>query len=99
MRSITSKCVDSHETGKMLSFMTILLKAPSLAAGSSAFRQLYNATLDIFPASAILMKASLCTICGVLSYVVYCHRWRVDTWNEKKTENYESTDEFKISHM
>ena len=87
----------------MLSFMTILLKAPSLAAGSSAFRQLYNATLDVFPASAILMKASLCSICAVLSFVVYSQRWRIDIWNAKKTEkkleNYQMTDDFKISHI
>ena len=101
LRTITSKCVDSNETGKMYSFLAIL-RGLLQVAGSTAYRQLYNATLDVFPATEILMKASLYVICGGFSYSVYRQRWRIDTWKaqeEKKNDGLEMRDDCKISHM
>ena len=97
IRTITSKCVDSNETGKMYSFLAIL-RGLLQVAGSTAYRQLYNSTLDVFPAAEILLKASLYVICGGMAYLVYRQRWRIDDI-EKKTDDLEMSYEYKISHM
>ena len=58
IRTLISKCVNSNETGKMFSFLAIIVNIWRII-GATAYRQLYNATLETFPASEILMKAIL----------------------------------------
>ena len=102
MRSIASKCVHAHETGKTFSFFAILVSIFHII-GSTTYRQLYNVTVDVFPAASILLKGMLWVLCGVLSFVVYCHKWRIDDWTETKKYDKQRDcrilDDFKISHM
>ena len=85
IRSLISKCVQSDETGKLFSVMAIMAAILHFAGGA-AYRQLYSATLDTFPASEILMKGILFTFGGVLSFMVYHHKWRIESWNSSKLE-------------
>ena len=85
IRSLISKCVQSDETGKLFSVMAIMAAILHFAGGA-AYRQLYSATLDTFPASEILMKGILFTFGGVLSFMVYHHKWRIESWNSSKQE-------------
>ena len=81
VRSLMSKVVHTNETGKILSFLSIMGAALHIMGGT-AYRQVYNATLEFFPASEILLKASLWVVCAIPSYLVFKHRKRIDTWNE-----------------
>ena len=102
MRSIASKCVQAHETGKTFSFFAILVSIFHIV-GSTTFRQLYNATVDLFPATTILLKGMLWVVCGTLSFLVYWQKWRMDDWNDTKVDDkerdHQMLDDFKISHM
>ena len=97
IRSLISKCVQSDETGKLFSIMAIMAAILHFAGGA-AYRQLYSATLDTFPASEILMKGILFTFGGVLSLMVFQQKWRIESWNKSKLEpagNGENCDDVK----
>merc|ERR1712241_933828 len=86
VRSLLSKCVAPHETGKIFSALAISLAVMPML-GNPAFRKLYNFTLDTFPAAFILLAASILTISAILNFVVFTQRWRiVQTTQEKTTE-------------
>ena len=85
MRALISKCVEMHETGKMFSALAIGFALFPLAGGP-AYRQLYNYTLEYFPASEILLKASLYTLLFKLSLYVWWKRNRIENW-KKSNEN------------
>ena len=53
----------------------IFLAAMPLA-GNPAFRQVYDATLDTFPAAEILLAGSIYFISAILNLVIYHQRWR-----------------------
>ena len=88
MRALISKCVERNETGKMFSALAIGFALFPLAGGP-AYRQLYNYTLEYFPASEILMKASLYTALAVLSLYVWFKKNRIENW--KKSEENQMT--------
>ena len=100
-----SKTVDADGTGKMYSALAISLAAMPLA-GNPAFRQLYDTTLDTFPAAEILLAASILFISAILNFVIYHQRWRI---NEREDKNNEKSinkmdaefpaSEYSISHM
>ena len=91
IRSLISKCVQSDETGKLFSIMAIMAAILHFAGGA-AYRQLYSATLDTFPASEILMKGILFTFGGVLSLMVYQQKWRIESWNKSKLESADNAE-------
>ena len=76
VRAIMSKSVDADETGKMYSALPIFSAVMPLA-GNPAFRQLYDATLDTFPAAEILLAGSIYFISAVLNFVIY-HQPKVE---------------------
>ena len=53
------------------------------AAGNPAFRQVYDATLDTFPAAEILLAGSIYFISAILNFVIYHQRWRIAEKKEK----------------
>ena len=105
VRAIMSKSVNTDETGKMYSALAIFAAAMPLA-GNPAFRQLYDTTLDTFPAAEILLAASILFISAILNFVIYHQRWRI---NEREDKNNEKSinkmdaefppSEYSISHM
>ena len=105
VRAIRSRTVDADETVKMYSALAIFAVAMPLA-GNPAFRQVYNATLDTFPAAEILLAASILFISAILNFVIYHQRWRI---NEREDKNNEKSinkmdaefpaSEYSISHM
>ena len=99
VRSIMSKCVEPDETGKMFSALAILCAAMPLA-GNPAFRQLYDSTLDTFPAAEVLLAGSIYCISALLNLILYTQRWRInlDT-SGKSSKEIEPNTEYSISHM
>ena len=105
VRTIMSKSVEADETGKMYSALAIFAAAMPLA-GNPAFRQLYDTTLDTFPAAEILLAASILFISAILNFVIYHQRWRI---NEREDKNNEKSinkmdaefpaSEYSLSHM
>ena len=53
--------------------------------GNPAFRQLYNETLDTFPAAEILLAAAILATSAFLNFVVFTQRWRITKTQEAKT--------------
>ena len=80
IRSLMSKCVQSDETGKIFSACALWRSIFGLI-GTFAYRQLYNATLDTFPAAEILMKGILYFFVFLGSFSVYLQKWRIDDWS------------------
>ena len=76
--------MDADETVKMYSALAIFAVAMPLA-GNPAFRQVYNATLDTFPAAEILLAGSIYFISAVLNFFIYHQRWRIA--EKKNVEN------------
>ena len=70
-----SKSVQADETGKMYSALAILAAAMPLI-GNPAFRRLYDATLDNFPAAEILLAASIYFVAASLNFLLYTQKWK-----------------------
>ena len=98
IRSLMSKCVQSDEIGKIFSALALSRSAFALI-GSLAYRQLYNATLDTFPASEILMKGILYFFGSLVSFTLYLQKWRIDEWRTSPEIPQIQYDEYKISHL
>ena len=98
IRSLMSKCVQSDETGKIFSALAIVASIFRLI-GSLAYRQLYNATLDTFPASEILMKGILYSFGCLVSFTLYLQKWRIDDWSSSPQSPQIHNEEYKTSHM
>ena len=86
VRSLLSKCVAPHETGKIFSALAISLAIMPIL-GNPAFRKLYSSTLDTFPAAEILLAAAILTLSAILNFVVFTQRWRIVDTNEEKSSN------------
>jgi hypothetical protein len=76
VRALLSKCINTDETGKVFSALAIL-GAFAPMASNPIFRQLYNQTLDTFPAAEILLAAAIMLVSSMLNFVVYTQRWRI----------------------
>ena len=83
VRSLLSKCVTKHETGKVFSALAILAAIMPII-GNPAFRQLYNETLETFPAAEILLAAAILATSAFLNFVVFTQRWRITKIQEEK---------------
>ena len=93
VRSLLSKCVAKHETGKMFSALAILAALMPIA-GNPAFRQLYKETLDTFPAAEILLAAAILATSAILNFVVFTQRWRmVPIQAEETNQEKQNSDE------
>ena len=87
VRSLLSKCVAPHETGKVFSALAISMAVMPML-GNPAFRKLYNSTLDTYPAAEILLAAGVLSISAFLNFFVFTQRWRIsDMIEEKQTGN------------
>ena len=96
-----SKSVQSDETGKMYSALAILCAAMPLI-GNPAFRRLYDATLDTFPAAEILLAATIYAIAAILNLLLYAQRRKIDTVDysaDSTNSDVSEESEYKISHM
>ena len=98
IRSVISKCVQSDETGKIFSALALWCAAFQLI-GNTAYRQLYNATLDTFPASEIVMKGVLYFFGSLLSFMLFLQKWRIDDWSTSPEIPIINYHEFEISQM
>ena len=98
IRSVISKCVQSDETGKIFSALALWCAAFQLI-GNTAYRQLYNATLDTFPASEIVMKGVLYFFGSLLSFMLFLQKWRIDDWSTSPEIPRVNYHEYEISHM
>ena len=98
IRSLMSKCVQSDEIGKIFSALALSRSAFALI-GSLAYRQLYNATLDTFPASEILMKGILYFFGSLVSFTLYLQKWRIDEWSTSPQISQIHYDEYNTSHI
>ena len=47
---------------------------------------LYNATLDTFPGSAILVCALIILLGAALNFVLYTQKWRIELFNSGKND-------------
>ena len=79
VRSLLSKCVHEDETGKMFSAFGILASVSPMIFNPLS-RIIYNKTLETFPASVILICASLMFLATILNIVLYTQRWRIVGW-------------------
>ena len=76
VRSLLSKCVEPHETGKMFSALAIFCALmPTIA--NPAFRQLYNLTLPYFPGAYMIMAACVLCISTLFNFYLYTQRHRM----------------------
>ena len=98
IRSVISKCVQSDETGKIFSALALWCAAFQLI-GNTAYRQLYNATLDTFPASEIVMKGVLYFFGSLLSFMLFLQKWRIDDWSTSPEIPIINYHEYEISYM
>ena len=76
VRSLLSKCVEKHETGKMFSALAIFAALMPIAGGP-AFRQLYNSTLDTFPAAEIVLASAILLMTSIINFILYTQKWRI----------------------
>lgn len=76
VRALLSQCIEPNETGKMFSALAIFAALMPLMS-NPIFRQLYNHTLDTFPAAEILLATAILTTSAILNFVVYIHRGRL----------------------
>ena len=101
IRSLMSKCVQPNETGKIFSACALWRSTFGLIGGL-AYRQLYNATLDTFPAAEILMKGILYFFVSLGSFTIYLQKWRIDDWSKSpqsvKTEDFLNNDMNQATH-
>ena len=98
IRSLMSKCVHPNETGKIFSACALWRSTFGLIGGL-AYRQLYNATLDTFPAAEILMKGILYFFVSLGSFTIYLQKWRIDDWSTSPEIPSLNHHEYEISHM
>ena len=98
IRSLMSKCVQPNETGKIFSACALWRSTFGLIGGL-AYRQLYNATLDTFPAAEILMKGILYFFGSLISFTLYLQKWRIDDWSTSPEIPSLNHHEYEISHM
>ena len=76
VRSLLSKCIEPHETGKIFSALAIVCALmPTIA--NPVFRQLYNWTLPYFPGAYMVMAALVLFISAALNFYLYTQRERM----------------------
>ena len=91
VRSLLSKCIESHETGKIFSALAIFSAIVPLLA-NPIYRQVYNWTLPFFPGAVMIMAACVLGISTLLNLYLYSQRYRMnltdtDDTNSKQSEN------------
>ena len=82
--------MERQETGKMFSALAILAALMPIA-GNPAFRQLYNHTLDTFPAAEILLASAVALSTAIINFVLYTQKSKLKS-DVDQTENIESID-------
>ena len=85
VRSLLSKCVQENETGKIFSVIGIL-GAVCPMIFNPVSRMIYNKSLETFPATVILICASLMLLATVLNFFLYTQRWRIALFTLEKNE-------------
>ena len=85
VRSLLSKCVHENETGKMFSVIGILAAICPMIFNPVS-RMIYNKSLETFPATVILICASLMLLATVLNFFLYTQRWRIALFTLEKNE-------------
>ena len=88
VRSLLSKCVHEDETGKIFSATGILASVSPMIFNPFA-RMIYNKTLETFPATVIMICASLMFLATIINFVLYTQRWRITLFtlsNNEKTK-------------
>ena len=76
VRSLLSNCVEKQEMGKMYSALAILSAVMPIAA-NPAFRQLYNQTLDTFPAAEILLATAILLSTAIINFILYTQKHKL----------------------
>ena len=86
VRSLISKCIEPHETGKIFSALAIFGAIVPLIA-NPIFRQVYNWTLRFFPGAVMIMAACVLAVSTLLNVYLYTQRHRMSNTNtDDKTD-------------
>ena len=91
VRSLLSKCVHENETGKIFSVLGILA-AVSPMIFNPVSRMIYNKSLETFPATLIVICASLMFLATILNLFLYTQRWRLTLFTSENDNKKERTD-------
>lgn len=89
VRSLLSKCIESHETGKIFSALAIFSAIVPLLA-NPIYRQVYNWTLPFFPGAVMIMAAVVLGISTLLNLYLYSQRYRMNTTDTDDTNSNQS---------
>ena len=91
VRSLLSKCVHENETGKIFSVLGILA-AVSPMIFNPVSRMIYNESLETFPATLIVICASLMFLATILNLFLYTQRWRLTLFTSENDDKRKRTD-------
>ena len=91
VRSLLSKCVHENETGKIFSVLGILA-AVSPMIFNPVSRIIYNKSLETFPATLIIICASLMFLATILNLLLYTQHWRLALFTSENDNKKKRTD-------
>ena len=91
VRSLLSKCVHENETGKIFSVLGILA-AVSPMIFNPVSRTIYNKSLETFPATLIIICASLMFLATILNLLLYTQHWRLALFTSENDNKKKRTD-------
>ena len=83
---MVTKCIGADEIGKAFSAVAFLAAVMPIAS-NGAFRGLYDATLETFPAAFLLLTAAIGTLITYLNFYVYTQRGKMKS-TETEEENF-----------
>ena len=90
VRSLLSKCIEPHETGKIFSSLAIFSALVPLLA-NPIYRQVYNWTLPFFPGAVMILAACVLGVSTLLNVYLYTQRHRMcNTNTDDKTKQSEN---------
>ena len=79
-RALLVKMIDDDEVPKMYGFVNLVWQC-SYIIGIPLYRGLYDATLQIFPGSYLLLSASLLTCAAFISLILITQRGKIEKFN------------------